>query len=1053
MPEIAATPAIASLERPEMVTAIETPTLVERPPASIEAEILAMLPVLNDAHKKTPPGPRTEALEALIPLIEGAEFKAFEPFIVKHLLPVILKRCDDKPKVTAAAKAAGEKLMSTLSVQAFPAVFPALFAELTESAKWKSKLAATELLGLIAQRVSDADRDLLSACLPELIPVVSALLYDTKPEINDAAEATLRTVMQGITNRDLEPFVERLIVAMKDREETNETIQSLGGVVFVQTVEGSALSVVVPLILAGLRQKTALIKRMCARIVGNMSKLVEEPLEAAPFLGDLIPALFEAIDTIADPEAREVATQTHAQLVKIETAAKEAAVTKAGRVTSVIAANLSTELGVDAESPAAVTVAYIAEMCASLIRTKTNEPREWQDELSPLLGLLGAADKWEWCLTEALKVMTIAEADDEADDGTELCNCEFTLAYGTKILLHNTKLRLLKGMKYGLLGQNDCGKTTLMRAIAEGSVDGFPDASEVRTVFVEADIQGELSHLDCVNYVLEYGPIKAGGFTEADVRRVLLSVGFTEGKAAGAGGDCDDPISSLSGGWRMKLALARAMLQRADILLMDEPTNHLDVANVKWVKSYINSLTDVTCVMVSHDPSLLDECCTHILQIDKLKLHSTKGNLTSFRATHPEVESFFSFKASKFAFKFPQPSFLDGVKSRGKALLKMDNVQFTYPGNSAPTIKGITIRASMGSRVAVVGKNGAGKSTMIKVLTGELEPDKEKGIVWKYPNSKIGYIAQHAFVHIEQHLQKTPNEYIRWRYEFGDDREGLDNAAMKLSEEDEAELKKPVDFTFKDAKGNLKKEPRVIHRATGQRRENPAKKGEQQYEVQWVDKPVEANSWYTADQLLKFNPIYRKIVRIIDHKILARESMFQRPLTQANVERHLADVGLEPEYGTHFRMGALSGGQKVKVVLAAAMWDQPHIIILDEPTNYLDRESLGALAKAIEVYEGGVIMITHNDAFCRELCPERWVLEAGNLNTEGDVEWMNKLADSATSFEQVEEMVDASGNEVKVKKALNAKQKKKLIKTIKDKIAKGVELDEDEESYAIEWNL
>jgi len=342
---------------------------------------------------------------------------------------------------------------------------------------------------------------------------------------------------------------------------------------------------------------------------------------------------------------------------------------------------------------------------------------------------------------------------------------------------------------------------------------------------------------------------------------------------------------------------------------------------------------------------------------------------------------------------------------------------------------------------------------MIKVLTGELEPDKEKGTVWKYPNSKIGYIAQHAFVHIEQHLNKTPNEYIRWRYEFGDDREGLDNAAMKLSDEDDAEIRKPIEISYKDAKGNMKKEKRIVEKATGQRRENPAKKGELQYELKWADKPVEANSWYTADQLIKFNQIYRKIVRIIDHKIQARENMFQRPLTQGNVEKHLADVGLDPEYGTHFRMGALSGGQKVKVVLAAAMWDQPHIIILDEPTNYLDRESLGALAKAIEEYQGGVIMITHNDAFCRELCPERWVLEAGNLNTEGDVEWMNKLADSATTFEQVEEMVDASGNEVKLKKKLNAKEKKKMMKSIKDKIAKGVELDEEEENYAIEWNL
>merc|ERR1719488_122438 len=98
--------------------------------------------------------------------------------------------------------------------------------------------------------------------------------------------------------------------------------------------------------------------------------------------------------------------------------------------------------------------------------------------------------------------------------------------------------------------------------------------------------------------------------------------------------------------------------------------------------------------------------------------------------------------------------------------------------------------------------------------------------------------------------------------------------------------------------------------------------------------------------------------------------MFQRPLTQENVEKHIADVGLEPEYGTHFRINSLSGGQKVKVVLAAAMWNQPHILILDEPTNYLDRDSLGALSGAIEEFGGGVVMITHNNEFCSKLCPE-----------------------------------------------------------------------------------
>merc|ERR1712137_22812 len=125
-----------------------------------------------------------------------------------------------------------------------------------------------------------------------------------------------------------------------------------------------------------------------------------------------------------------------------------------------------------------------------------------------------------------------------------------------------------------------------------------------------------------------------------------------------------------------------------------------------------------------------------------------------------------------------------------------------------------------------------------------------------------------------------------------------------------------------------------------------------------------------------------------DLKIAQRAGLYVRPLSTKNVEQHLEDCGLAREFGTHYRMSALSGGQKVKVVLAAAMWNQPHILILDEPTNYLDRDSLGALAGAIEEFEGGVVMITHNNEFCSQLCPETWVLENHSLNLKGDPEWM-----------------------------------------------------------------
>ena len=116
-------------------------------------------------------------------------------------------------------------------------------------------------------------------------------------------------------------------------------------------------------------------------------------------------------------------------------------------------------------------------------------------------------------------------------------------------------MRLKRGAKYGLLGANDSGKTTLMRAIANGSVEGFPDPATVRTVFVEADILGELSHLSCVDYIME--DPKLAGLDRDEVLAVMATVGFREdGKAKP-----HHAVSTLSGGWRMKLAMARAMLQ------------------------------------------------------------------------------------------------------------------------------------------------------------------------------------------------------------------------------------------------------------------------------------------------------------------------------------------------------------------------------------------------------------------------------------------------------------------------------------------------------------
>lgn len=127
-----------------------------------------------------------------------------------------------------------------------------------------------------------------------------------------------------------------------------------------------------------------------------------------------------------------------------------------------------------------------------------------------------------------------------------------------------------------------------------------------------------------------------------------------------------------------------------------------------------------------------------------------------------------------------------------------------------------------------------------------------------------------------------------------------------------------------------------------------------------------------------------------------------------------------------------------------------------QPTNYLDRESLGALAGAIETYDGGVVIISHNNEFCSKLCPETWVMDAGHLETKGDAEWMLKQDTKIEETQQITEMVDAAGNISKVKgqkKKLSKKDEKALIKKIKLKLKENQPLESDEEEFAAEHDL
>lgn len=963
-----------------------------------------------------------------------------EPWLASNLDPIF--DCSNHKQIPI--REASEKLLrnfvTKLNPHAIREILPSLFKASVPGAPWQGRVLALKLISLLSEHAPIQ----LSNSLPLIIPHVTASMNEPKKEVTAAAHEAMTNACNVIGNRDIEHMTSKIVHCISNPKDVPEIMHSLAGVTFVQSVEASALAMVVPLLIRGLRSNLTATRRQSSVIIDNMSQLVDHAIDAEPFLPTLLPALEFAAENMSNPEARTVAERALKRLKSLnEQCEYHKAHTKGVDFETI---KKLIEEKTKATSKHDVEVSHLAHLASSLLYCRIVDKAEW-DELLPYVEVINknqAAANLD-LIREKCAEMIVTNDDEEDDiDASELlCNCQFTLAYGTKILLHNTTMKLRRGAKYGLLGSNESGKTTLMRSIANGSVEGFPDPSVVRTVFVEADILGELSHLSCVDYILQDPRLK--GIPREEVLRVMATVGFTEdGKAKPT-----HPVSSLSGGWRMKLALARAMLQKADILLLDEPTNHLDVINVAWVKNYINSLKNVTAIMVSHDSGFLNDCCTDILHINSLKLHHYKGNLDAFIKKHPEAKAYFSIKETKLKFHFPQPGPIEGVKSRSKALMKMSHCYFTYPGNDKPTLYDITIQVSMASRVGCVGENGAGKSTMIKVLTGEVVP--QVGEVWKHPNCRVAYVAQHAFHHIENHLNKTPNEYIRWRYETGDDRESLVKLSMVFTEEEEKLKKEPFEVTWVNEKdGKITKANKVVVSLTGNRRE--AKGREYEYECKFKDE---------SEMFLPFRTLQRrgweKACKAIDARIAQRSGLQLRALSSANVEKHLGDCGLAPEFATHYRIGALSGGQKVKVVLAAAMWNQPHIIILDEPTNYLDRESLGALAGAIEEYQGGVVIISHNNEFVSQLCPEEWVMENGHLTTRGEVGWMSRQDDKiADTAQPITSMVDALGNVTEIeapKKKLTKRDEKALIKAIQKKIKGGIELDEDEFNLAVEHEL
>ncbi|CAI4036087.1 hypothetical protein SMKI_14G3040 [Saccharomyces mikatae IFO 1815] len=952
-----------------------------------------------------------------------------EPYIVATVPSVCTKAGSKDNDVQLVATKALKAIASAVNPVAVKAFLPHLIHALETTNKWKEKVAVLEVISTLV----DAAKEQIALRMPELIPVLSESMWDTKKEVKETATATITKATETVDNKDIERFIPKLIECIANPNEVPETVHLLGATTFVAEVTPATLSIMVPLLGRGLAERETSIKRKSAVIIDNMCKLVEDPQVVAPFLGKLLPGLKNNFATIADPEAREVTLRALKTLRRVGNVEEDDVLPEISH-----AGDVSTTLGVIMEllkhekvAPRfIIVVEYIAAIAANLIDERIIDQQTWFTHVTPYMTIFLHEKTAKEILDEFRKravdnIPIGPNFQDEEDEGEDLCNCEFSLAYGAKILLNKTQLRLKRSRRYGLCGPNGAGKSTLMRSIANGQVDGFPSQDECRTVYVEHDIDNTHSEMSVLDFVY------AGDVGTKDVIiSKLKEFGFSAEMIK-------MPIASLSGGWKMKLALARAVLRNADILLLDEPTNHLDTVNVQWLVNYLNNC-GITSVIVSHDSGFLDKVCQYIIHYEGLKLRKYKGNLSEFVLKCPTAQSYYELGASDLEFQFPTPGYLEGVKTKQKAIVKVSNMTFQYPGTTQPQVSDVTFQCSLSSRIAVIGPNGAGKSTLINVLTGELLPTS--GEVYTHENCRIAYIKQHAFAHIESHLDKTPSEYIQWRFQTGEDRETMDRANRQINENDAEAMNRifKIEGTPRRVAGihsRRKFKNTYEYECSFLLGENIGMKSER-----WVPMMSVDNTWLPRGELVES---HSKMVAEVDMKEALASGQF-RALTRKEIESHCAMLGLDAELVSHSRIRGLSGGQKVKLVLAACTWQRPHLIVLDEPTNYLDRDSLGALSKALKAFEGGVIIITHSAEFTKNLTDEVWAVKDGKMTPSGH-NWVAGQG-AGTRIEKKEEegdKFDAMGNKINSGKKKSKLSSAELRKKKKERMKKKKEMGDE----------
>ncbi|KDQ53477.1 hypothetical protein JAAARDRAFT_197292 [Jaapia argillacea MUCL 33604] len=895
-------------------------------------------------------------------------------------LPVLFDLYMDKGEVVRiAATAATKAILKLFPPESTRVVFRAL-ENILENGKWRTKVGVLDALKSFVTSAREEVANELGAVLPK----VGIALHDTKPEVSSAAVKCATALCTTLANPDLTPHIPALVKCMQTPDAVAACIKALSSTTFVAEVTAPALAVLVPLLIRALNDRSMETQRRTVVVVDNLVKLVRDQNVAATYLSPLVEGVDKIAKGAAFPEVRAFAETALGTLNKAGASATAPPPTprnidaEAAEIMTNLLTLLPPELVLAPNGPHSPkhpllvqSLQFSSSLLADLVHQRNfGDAKAWNrclgiyvspwfpNEIPEAGNAFADQVRSHYLAVDRAKYAPVQNGS--TDEGEILCDTVFSLAYGALLLLSHTTLRLVRGRRYGILGPNGSGKSTLMRQLSLGKVENFPPQDQLRCLMVEHSLQGEDASMPLLDFIASDKGL--AHLPRSKIREQLLEVGFDDARQA-------DTVGGLSGGWKMKLELARAMLYNADLLLLDEPTNHLDRASVLWLEKYLIAQNHVTCLIVSHDSGFLDHVTTDIIHYESKKLVYYPGNLSHFVEQHPEAKSYYTLAATSIKFAFPPPGSLMGVRSNTRAILKLTNCTYTYPGKCTPSLYNVSCGLSLSSRVGVIGPNGAGKSTMIKLLTGETEP--QEGTVYRHPSLRIGYVAQHATHHIERHLEKTPVQYIQWRFQDGHDREILEKATRALTEEEKALYE--TDFVGKNG------QKRKLELVMGRQKLRKSL----QYEIKWRGLDHRFNTWVPRDELLAKG--FGKVVQQFDDLESSREGAGSRDTAAHIVRKHLEDVGLDGDIAQYNEISGLSGGQKIKLVIAACLWNNPQICVLDEPSNFLDREALGGLAVAIRDWAGAVVIISHNQEFVSALCSEIWNIDAGRMTQKGKV--------------------------------------------------------------------